>query len=843
MATTQEDPQPPWRKKHRRYLLTIFAIVSLLNNCQGVESLSASARGNYRKTTSSIRHSSDYKFWEEPISIQSFNMDLHNLAMEDPQKAQDALEIMEHLYMHRSNDTAVIRPDAASYATVMEGWSYGGIIEEKNWRTHAAVQVQALLDRMEEAKHLQPNELCYLMACQQWADAVEGDRGQNVQCAQMILDRLLRQPAEVTSGTQRRRTIPISAKLYTIVMEGWCRRVGKVPHAMEKVEMLLKDMEDGSNNMLPRPSVLTYTSVIGGLARSRKRDLASRAMQLLPKMKAHGIDPDVVAYTSILNCWAKTTSREERQVAHTHAIQILQEMEDLYTSQQDQYHVKPTAITYATAIKAIGNSLADDAPVLAEQVLHRMYRWTELGCIHVPPTVEVYNALIMSLSVTGNTRNNSTWSRSTRAHKAEQWLQEMYRRTSQGEIGVEPNIRTWGAVLKAWAESGRADAGEQAQRLLDQMEEWYNNDKSSVAPNVVCYTTVMNAWARGTSTPAKVALRHVEKLLKHMEDLYKATGDPTIRPNKISYISAMDAWSRKAKSKAHAATQAQAIVDRMMKLYALDQGYDRPTRIVFNALINAYSKSDDPGAAAQAEIIFRWMEEQYQAGDEYVKPDEITLCGVLNAWANHASEGGARRAQEILDHTESLTFEERGFGHSIVCFNILIKAWGRSREPDSVQRVETILKHLEQECSYNDEAIRPDVTTYSSVINCCAYYSGDEAGRKEALHVALQTFDKIRNQTWCLEGPNNISFGTMFKAIAKLMPISRERDTLVESLFRECVDLGQIDSFVLSQVKAASTTAMYQRMVLEPANLNIEDGNNYDKILKSIPRQWGSNIE
>jgi hypothetical protein len=913
----------------------------------------------------------DYQFWEESLSIQSFNMDLHNLAMEDPQKAQDALEIMEQLYTTQereqqqallshddanNNTTAmiassVVRPDSASYTICMEGWCYGGagtsgsrendddsslynsnknkekqqvsFISSSSFAhtrpatSERAHRVQSLLDRMEDAPHLQPNEISYLLACQQWADAVadETPLGQNVQRAQDLLDRLLvlqqNDQNQVLSAEQdhgdgddsssktnsatpntnqnkrrrRRKTIPISTKLYSIVMEGWCRRVGKVPHAMERVESLLEDMEaaatDKTNpqhSFLPRPNVLTYTSVIGGFARSRQRNLATKAMTLLPRMQAHGVEPDMVAYTSILNCWAKTRGRDERQQAHTQALQILKDMEDMYTAKDTtgdeedaestttndgnggdpRYHIKPNAITYATAIKAIGNSLANNAPVLVEEVLQRMCNLTQSGVLHIPPTVETYNAVIMSLSSApsppgaSSSSSSRTWNRSARAKRAEHWLVEMIKRSRQGEVAVAPNVRTWGAVLRAWADSGRPDTGEQAQRVLDLMENWYKQGKSSVKPNVVCYTTVINAWARGNSVPSNVALSRVEALLKHMEDLYGETGDSNVRPNKISYISVMDAYGRKSK-KSQAADKAQAIVDRMMKLYASNEGYVRPTRIVFNALINAYSKSDDPRAAAQAEKIFRWMEEQYRGGDDCVKPDEITLCGVLNAWANHAPSGGALRAQAILDHTESLSMEERGFAHSTICHNILIKAWGRSREPDSVQRAEGILKKLEDQCQskgLSNESkgerslsICPDVTTYSSVINCCAYFSGDEAGRREALQVALRTFSKIKNDEKCHDGPNNITFGTLLKAVAKLMVVGSERESLVESLFQQCQELGQVDSFVLSQVRAASSgSQLYRKLVLEAANLTMEDGANYDKILKSMPREWRSNI-
>jgi hypothetical protein len=302
---------------------------------------------------------------------------------------------------------------------------------------------------------------------------------------------------------------------------------------------------------------------------------------------------------------------------------------------------------------------------------------------------------------------------------------------------------------------------------------------------------------------------------------------------------AIDAFCRKCKDQAGA--RAQEAVDRMVRLYSLGIGYDRPTRIVFNALINAWSRSSEPNAAQQAEKIFRWMESQYRAGDECVKPDEVTLSGVLNAWANNAQDGGAMRAQEILDHTESLDLEERGFSHSIVCHNILIKAWGRSRALDSVQRAEQILLKLEKRYRENKYNVRPDITTYSSVINCCAYYSGgDNEGRSMAFEVALRTFAKIRESG---EVPNNITYGTLFKAIAQLTTVDKaSREELVGEYFEKCRNEGQVDTFVLSQVRASSSLKLFRRLVLEPWSITAENENSIDQIHKKMPLQFGRNV-
>jgi hypothetical protein len=779
-------------------------------------------------------NNNSYNFWEDKLSITSFNMDLHNLAMEDPQKAQDALEIMEQMHLKQPDNPMYLKPNSASYTTVIEGWCDVDApfpLNADHHPTLAAERAQALLDKMQQAcatsNDLCPNELSYLFVCQKWSECHKTDAyGVYAQKAHNILNHMNQKKQNHNDNHH----IQPSVKLYSIVLDGWCRRVGRVRHAMDRAEALLQEMEDSGG--VVRPNVLTYTSVIAALSRSKKNDLATRADGMLKRMHEHGIEADMVAYTSILNCWAKAVSRKERELASKRALLILKEMEHMYL-QEEKFHVKPNAITYATAIKAIGNSVDPNAAVLAEQVLKRMYNLTESGTIHVPPNVGTFNAVITSLSMSGPRSQKAA-----NAKRAEHLLVDMIKRARNNEAAVEPNVRTWGAVLRAWSESGQPDSGEQAQRVLDQLERWYDDGKSPVRPNVVCYTTVMNAWARGHAHP-KLALDKVETLLRKMEDGFEETRDTDIRPNKITYVTAIDAFCRKSKDLA--ASHAQATVDRMMRLYAKGLGHDRPTRIVFNALINAWSRSNEPNAAANAEQIFQWMETQYRGGDHFVKPNEITLCGVLNAWANNAQErGAALRAQQILDHTESLALEERGFAHTIICHNIVIKAWGRSRDPDSVQRAEAILLNLEEKYEQNKENIRPDVTTYSSVINCCAYYSGDEPGQREAFEVALRTFRKIK-QTDNSEGANHITYGTLFKAIAKLTPWDQEREDLIAQYFNLCSVEGQVDAFVLTQVKNGSSSSLFRKVILGPSSLtSIEE--SVETILEKMPKEWKRNV-
>ena len=751
---------------------------------------------------------------------------------------------------------------------------------------------------MEASDRLVPSASTYLLVCQKWAelDIPNDTAGESMKMAQTVLESYSSRTIELVSTDENNdenegsksnnhhshhhreqatssSSSNILSKLYTIVLEGWCRQIGKVPGAMASAEVLLENMEELTHKERRRqnenwdtdnneanddttaaatttntsansktswfhrrrgfigPNSVTYSNIIVAISQSHQHGMARKADAMIDRMKKLGVEPDTVVYTSVLNCWAKAKSRKERQMASKRALDILRVMEDSYISQK-KYAMKPSVITYTTVIKAIGYSLDTRAPELAESVLRRMYNLTESGTLNVRPTVATYNAVITALSTSQFRRGEI----GANARKAEALLVEMIRRSrTDGNKLLEPTVVTWGSVLRAYSLSGLADSGEQAQRIVDVLENWHTTGKTHVRPNVVCYTTVMSAWARGRA-PKRIALQKVNESLTKLEHLYEETLDESLRPNKITYITAMDVYCRKCPDVA--GSMSQNLVDHMMELYSKNIGYDRPTRIVFNTLISAWSRSQEPDAAENAEKIFSWLEDQYSAGDEYARPDEVTLCAVLNAWANNAVDGGAMRAQQIMDHTENLTAEERGFERTIVPWNILIKAWGRSKTIDSVQRAEEILINLEEEYRNGNSNVKPDITTYSSVINCCAYYTGPPRGRKSAFEVGWRTFQKIKESDDLVV--NNIVYGTLFKAIGKLTSRGPKQEEMIQNLFLECCQAGQVCNFVLTQVRSSSPPDVFRNLV--PEHIQDHDARKIEKIWKKMPKKWRKNV-
>lgn len=849
--------------------------------------------------------------WERR-RLSSFRSDLRNLADDDPRRAQDALEIMRQLHSNGTHAEATVLPDVGCYHVVMEGWIDANCIEQAELLLSDMEQIfpfssstsgagsgnlSSILGSGASTSDAQPVSMSpsssetslltpytYLLVAQAWSNDDAAQETGAVR-AEAVLRRLLRkfdreaQPEDVqgsgggsieydaenasdSTAARSRHLDPSVVQLWSVVLDAWCKRAGQVPDAMHRARALLLEMEEGTyrgssseasstvvarHPLTPLPNVLVYTVFLGGLARSKERDLARQAEDALERMRSHGVQPDMVAYTSVLNCWSKAVSRREREMAASRTLHLLEDMERRYV-RHEEYHVKPSLVTYATAIRAIGRSLDPQASNLAEAILDRMYHLHRTGLIaNLKPTTQTYNALLHALSMSPGSESQKL----KYARRAEEILMKMRRlsraansqevdpvdedggRSGAHERDVEPDVRSWAAVLRAWAQCSW-EAADNCQRILDLLRDLRESGETSVRPNFVCYTTVMGAWG---NSKRKDGLERMEALLKYMEVEYEKTLEADVRPNTVSYVTAIDAFIRR--NEPDAALRAQATVDRMLRLYAKGLGHVRPTRIIFNCLIHAYSKSKEKRAPQNAEKIFKWMETQSRI-DEQVKPDGTSLCGVLNAWANLGSTEGAERALQIWNRMESVTSQERGFELSITMPNIVIKAIARTRDPNAVDKVERILLKLEEDYKTGSSRLRPDVTTASSVINAAAYYAGSPEGRPGALEIALRTFKKITD--WGQE-PNNITFGTLLKAVANLLsPGDSQRDKLARKLFDQCCDLGYVDGFVLSQVRHASPQ-LYRELVDEPCGLG---GPNSDtsvsSLLKNIPAEWSANV-
>jgi len=136
---------------------------------------------------------------------------------------------------------------------------------------------------------------------------------------------------------------------------------------------------------------------------------------------------------------------------------------------------------------------------------------------------------------------------------------------------------------------------------------------------------------------------------------------------------------------------------------------------------------------------------------------------------------------------------------------------------------------------YETEAIPfpPNTHCYTAVINCCAFCLNDNAEKREALRIALETYKELE-RTPDYGKANHVTFATMIGALSNLLPPSSERTAAIETIFNRAKECGQVDHMIIRRVQTSLTPAEMKKVC--PGVKMSQDG------LSNIPSDWQRNM-
>jgi hypothetical protein len=165
-------------------------------------------------------------------------------------------------------------------------------------------------------------------------------------------EELLRELKNEYEKSKNKRQNP-NYRTYTTLITAWSRT--KSPESPERAEAILKQMGD---DPMTRPNARTYTTLIQCYAKSRDNNKARRALEILRDMKEMyketgnaEIRPNILTYNAAIDACARCQGNLEQQ---GNAIKIAFAI--LKAAEQDE-HVQPNHITYATLIRATAHQL------------------------------------------------------------------------------------------------------------------------------------------------------------------------------------------------------------------------------------------------------------------------------------------------------------------------------------------------------------------------------------------------------------------------------------------------------------------------------------------------------
>jgi len=217
--------------------------------------------------------------------------------------------------------------------------------------------------------------------------------------------------------------------------------------------------------------------------------------------------------------------------------------------------------------------------------------------------------------------------------------------SSSSSLSIQPDVKTYTTVIKAWSKSNATDAPEQCQRLLDEMTK--ATTTTTLEPNMVAYSAVMDAYAR------RGRAKEAEQVLRQM----MMNGDE-IEPSTRSFNIVLNAWSKSSLNKNNnnvtddiALQQCKRLLEEMKQRASIVDDANQnavvaPNTVTYDTIIHAYASR---GRAREAEELLREMMKMASTTARgIVKPDVRSFNVVLNAWSKSDADEAEERFQQLL---------------------------------------------------------------------------------------------------------------------------------------------------------------------------------------------------
>ena len=358
------------------------------------------------------------------------------------------------------------------------------------------------------------------------------------------------------------------------------------------IDALLKRLvEESKLDLSMQPNVASFAAVMNAWAKTNgvnyegKRNSSSSkkveelllCMEKLHEEGWHNVQPNVVIYNILLSAWAK--EGEVKKIEDT-----LQKMIRLEIP-----WVCPDSVSYSTLLSAYAKLGTPEATLKADSLLHQMLELYNHGMESAKPNVISFSNVIQCHANLGN------------GDEAEEWLrrlQDLYRVHKDSDW--KPDVAIFNAVVQAWVKSGEPQKAEDFLRYMMVMdkENVDSDDKSEnyldhfVQPNSRSFNAVLSAWAKiGEAERAEVMLMEMHNL--HVEEKYDT------RPTVVSYNTVLDSYAQKTIKIMNAKKKKNGLKNRHKRKdnckWTSDQGEDAPwnrAEAILNHMIELYRNGD-----------------------------------------------------------------------------------------------------------------------------------------------------------------------------------------------------------------------------------------------------------
>lgn len=533
-----------------------------------------------------------------------------------------------------------------------------------------------------------------------------------------------------------------------------------------------------------------YMTIIEGCQKSKSKAAADTAFDLFQKLETIGFgNRDVKHLNIILSAY---------ESAHDHK-SVFKIWKMIKEGQMND--IKLNRRTLNIIIKTLVSTNSMRCIRRAEEILNDMEKSYKNEDASTTPDRFTFTLILSAWAHVGLSYDKSI-------EKCEEYLTRMQKLHEKGLVKVKPDRITYNTVLNIIANSKAPKAGAKGLKILEKMDLLYQWGDKNVRPSTASYNSVIKAFSNDAlNDGARRALMMLKKLENH----------EYLKPDIISYNTVLGAFAKCTDPIA-----AQVLLDSMERRYS--KGYDvKPDTVSYNTVMFAWSVSKHRRRAEIVETIFDRME------TSGVRLDTTTFNTLLGAWGRQKDDNAAERATDILHHMfavkQSGQYDVRPTSQS---FAIAMNAWAKSNDPRKAYRARELLVEMRSRHNSGYKLLRPNSYIYSTILNACAFTYSSEEARKEALHIAINTYRECAHR-------NDIVYGTFIKACSMLFDQEDHRKIqMIESAFLRCVKAGQVSNFVLEEMFNSVPMPFYKDLIGYPKDniLSVAD----------VPSSWSCNV-
>ena len=302
----------------------------------------------------------------------------------------------------------------------------------------------------------------------------------------------------------------------------------------------------------------------------------------------------------------------------------------------------------------------------------------------------------------------------------------------------------------------------------------YEKGDLEEGPNTITYGSVINCWSKSNRSDAP---KRSLAILKTMIEQYNSNKDDNnnkgsssnnnnnavVIPNTIAYSTVMDAYAKRGD-----VDNANKVFDMMKNDFRSGNKNAKPNRVSYSTMIDAWSKCSSNSklnAPIEAEAVLLEMINLYSKGDIEEGPGTVLYTSLINCWSKSSRPDAPKRSLQILKTMISNAKNNKDVRPDTTTYNSIIDAHARQGDVEGAIEVFTMMTKDDDDDNDNNaiNSVKPDLFTYNILID--GWYKSGNDNAPDQVEKILQEMKDRCKKGYLSQGPDEITYNTIIKCL------------------------------------------------------------------------------